>query len=121
MTRIFHRFFVKMDSLSGFEIRRVFTFPPKDRTLQYKKCAHLKNKFPCISTLMSFKNEIIARCLRNSSRQTLLPDNFFGIKNVDYLSLLIFENISNCKIKQLSIYNNLQKRKITYIKNMLII
>ena len=30
------------------------------------------------------KNEIIARCLRSFNRQTLLPDNFFGIKNVDY-------------------------------------
>ena len=37
MTRIFHRlFFVKMDSISGCDIRRVFTFPPKDNTLQYK-------------------------------------------------------------------------------------
>ena len=43
--------FVKMDSMSGFEIRLVFTFPPKDTTLQYKKCVHLWNNFPCISTL----------------------------------------------------------------------
>ena len=55
MTRIFHRlFFMKMNSMSGCDIRLVFTFPPKDSTLltlQYKKCVHLCNNFPCISTL----------------------------------------------------------------------
>ena len=52
MTRIFHTIiFVKMDSISGCDIRLVFTFPPKDSTLQYKKCVHLWNNFPCISTL----------------------------------------------------------------------
>ena len=40
-----------MDSMSGCDIRLVFTFPPKDNTLQYKKCVHLWNNFPCISTL----------------------------------------------------------------------
>ena len=55
MTRIFHRlFFMKMNSMSGCDIRLVFTFPPNDSTLltlQYKKCVHLCNNFPCISTL----------------------------------------------------------------------
>ena len=38
MTRIFHRlFFVKIDSMSGCDIRLVFTFPPKDSTLCSKK------------------------------------------------------------------------------------
>ena len=41
-----------MDSMSGCDIRLVFTFPPKDSTLQYKKCVHLWNNFPCISTLL---------------------------------------------------------------------
>ena len=37
MTRIFHTIiFVKMDSMSGCDIRLVFTFPPKDNTLQFK-------------------------------------------------------------------------------------
>ena len=40
-----------MDSMSGCDIRLVFTFPPKDNTLQYKKCVHLWNNFPCFSTL----------------------------------------------------------------------
>ena len=32
--------FVKMDPMSGCKIRLVFTFPPKDSTLQYKKYVH---------------------------------------------------------------------------------
>jgi len=53
MTRIFHWFFRwKMDSMSGFDIRLVFTLPPRDSTLQYKRCVHLWNKFPCITTLI---------------------------------------------------------------------
>ena len=40
-----------MDSMSGCDIRLVFTFPPKENTLQYKKCVHLWNNFPCFSTL----------------------------------------------------------------------
>ena len=38
-----------MDSMPSFDIRLVFTFPPKYSTLQYKKCVHLWNDFPCIS------------------------------------------------------------------------
>ena len=37
--------------MSGYDIRFVFTFPPNDSTLQYKKCVNLLNNFPCISTL----------------------------------------------------------------------
>ena len=51
MTRILI-IFVKIDSMSGFDIRLVFTFPPKDSTLQYKKCVHLWNNLPCIITLV---------------------------------------------------------------------
>ena len=52
MTRIFHWFFMwKMDLMSGCDIRLVFTLPPRDSTLQYKRCLHLWNNFPCISTL----------------------------------------------------------------------
>ena len=53
MTRIVHWFFMwKMDPMSGCDIRLVFTLPPRDSTLQYKRCAHLWNNFPCIITLM---------------------------------------------------------------------
>ena len=52
MTRIFHWFFMwKMDPMSGFDNRVVFTLPPRDITLQYKRCIHLWNNFPCIITL----------------------------------------------------------------------
>ena len=43
--------FVKMDSMSGCDIRLVFIFPPKDSTLQYKKCVHLWNNYLCIIIL----------------------------------------------------------------------
>ena len=52
MTRIFNWFFMwKMDPKSGFYIHLVFTLPPRDSTLQYKRCVHIWNKFPCIITL----------------------------------------------------------------------
>jgi len=34
-----------------FDIRLVFTLPPRDSTLQYKRCVHLWNNFPWIRTL----------------------------------------------------------------------
>ena len=56
MTRIFHWFFMwKMDPMSGFDILLVFTLPPRDSTLQYKRCVHLWNNFPCIITLKMTK------------------------------------------------------------------
>ena len=39
-----------MDPMSGFDILLVFELPPR---LQYKRCAHLWNNFPCIITLLS--------------------------------------------------------------------
>jgi len=52
VSRIFHWFFMrKMDPMSGFDIRLVFTLPPRDSSLQYKRCVHLWNNFPCIITL----------------------------------------------------------------------
>ena len=53
MTRIFHWFFMwKMDPMSGFDIRHVFTLPPRDSTLQYKRCVYFGNNFPCITSLI---------------------------------------------------------------------
>ena len=52
MTRIFYWFFMwKMGPMSGFDILPVFTLPPRDSTLQFKRCVHLWNNFPCIITL----------------------------------------------------------------------
>ena len=45
-------FMWKMDPMSGFKICLVFTLPPRDSTLQYKRCIHLWNNFPCIKTLI---------------------------------------------------------------------
>ena len=44
-------FMWKMDPMPGFDIRLVFTLPPRDSTLQYKRCVHLWSIFPCIITL----------------------------------------------------------------------
>ena len=42
----------KKDPMSGFDIRLVFTLPPRDSTLQYKRCVHFWNNFPCITSLL---------------------------------------------------------------------
>ena len=47
-------FMWKMDPMSGFDIRLVFTLPPRDRTLQYKRCVHFWNNFPCNTSLHIF-------------------------------------------------------------------
>ena len=56
MTRIFHWFF--MDPMSGFDIRLVFTLPPRDSTLQYKRCVHFWNNYSCITFLISIISSI---------------------------------------------------------------
>jgi len=38
----------KMDPMSGCDNRLVFTLPPRDITLKYKRCVHLWNNFPSI-------------------------------------------------------------------------
>ena len=54
MTRIFHWVFIwKMDPMSGCDIRLVFTLPPRDSTLQYKRCVLLWNNFSCIITFVN--------------------------------------------------------------------
>ena len=53
MTRIFHWFCMwTIDPMSGFDIRLVFTLPPRDSTLQYKRFVHVWNNFPCITSLL---------------------------------------------------------------------
>ena len=59
----------KMDPMSGFDIRLVFTLPPRDSTLQYKRCVHFWNNFPCITSLglmicqWSLTLENVKRCM----------------------------------------------------------
>ena len=45
-------FMRKMDPMSGFDIRLVFTLPPRDSTLKYRRCVHFWNNFPCITSLV---------------------------------------------------------------------
>ena len=55
VSRTFHWFFIwKMNPMSGFDIRLVLTLPPRDSTLQYKRCVHLWNNFICITSLFVF-------------------------------------------------------------------
>ena len=62
MARILNWFFMwKMDPMSGCDIRLMFTLPPRDSTLQYKRCVHLWNKFPCIITLVWASNSCFTR------------------------------------------------------------
>ena len=40
-----------MDPMSGFDIRLVFTLVPRNSTLQYLRCVHFWNGFPCLTSL----------------------------------------------------------------------
>ena len=44
-------FMWKMDPRSGCNLRLVFTLPPRDSTLQYKRCVPFWNNFLCITSL----------------------------------------------------------------------
>ena len=54
-------FMWKMDPMLGCDIRLMFTLPPRDSTLQYKRCVHLWNNFPCIITLVWAGNSCFTR------------------------------------------------------------
>ena len=92
-----------MDSMSGCDIRLVFTFPPKDSTLQYKKSVHLKNNFPCIITLAKRIVMVIEWCWDTMWRGS--------IKQGKQRKLLWLKNqvsLDNCR--------SLNKIKFTYRK-----
>ena len=46
----------KMDPMSGCNIRLVFTLPPRDSTLQYKRCVQLWNNSPYITPLSAYNS-----------------------------------------------------------------
>ena len=77
--------FVKMDSMSNCDIRLMFTFPPKDSTLQYKKCVHLWNNFPCISTLL--------KCINNYYLRSILYLINWNIDNSDSLAIKFLDSL----------------------------
>ena len=57
MTRIFHWLFYMKDGshVRLYNIRLVFTLPPRDSELQYKTCVNFWKNFPCITTLHKHK------------------------------------------------------------------
>ena len=56
-------FMWKMDPMSGFDIRLVFTLPPRDNALHYKRCVHFWNNFPCITSLVrSIRFSVRVKC-----------------------------------------------------------
>ena len=70
-----------MDPISCCDIRLVFTLPPRDSTLQYKRCVHLWNNFPCIIALHShfmtqYKDSKL--CLLNWWKRQELQYYFFS-------------------------------------------
>ena len=98
MTRIFHWFFMwKMDPMSGFDIRLVFTLPPRDSTLQYKRCVHFWNNFPCITSLY-----ILTRnsCLM---RQNALKQYTLSLTKICIMISFIFTKLlSHPKFKKIT-------------------
>ena len=74
-------FLWKMDSMSGFDIRLVFTLPPRDSTLEYKRCVHLWNNFPYIISLeditfLSAKNYFFLKTFKTPFIKIILFSKF---------------------------------------------
>ena len=112
-------FMWKMDPMSGSDIRLVFTLPPRDSTLQYKRCVHLWNNYLCIIILCTWVSNSmwIGHChlcmegrlkLRNfsplkigykwincSSISSVLWTHSFRVKGVKSETLL---NLTNMKV-----------------------
>ena len=93
MTRIFHWLFMwNMDPMSGFDIRLMFTLPPSDSTLQYKRCVHLWNNFPCIKSLSS--TTLVCKDKRTRKSECLAKAQFL------YAKINIFLQIPESKSSQ---------------------
>jgi len=95
-----------MDPMSGCDIRLVFTFPPKDSTLQYKKYVHLWSNFPCISTLRQgivMKTSFETR-VSQIGLGSFLDINIF-VKNIILFSFFMFSislNLLNQNLRKCS-------------------
>ena len=87
----------KMDPMSGFDIRLVFTLPPGDSTLQYKRCVHLWNNLPCIKSLQLAKS--------NLWLVTTLWDNFWIWKLRDWTLTLQVSLLASNGISKKSLIN----------------
>ena len=113
MTRIVHWFFMwKMDPMSGCDIRLVFTLPPRDSTLQYKRCAHLWNNFPCIITLMQTVICKAENCITPCTSWTRLLKRSI---NTFYFSVSVSCHSELCELLVLSTKQNIP---CTFVQSM---
>ena len=78
-----------MDPMSGRNIRLVFTLPPSDSTLQYKRCVHFWNNFPCITSLGSPWNFGLEELLENALIfKSIWPKSKFANCSIPWFSML---------------------------------
>ena len=92
-----------MDSISGCDIHFVFAFPSTDSTVQYKKCVHLWNNFPYISTLCENKFKVIM--------QGKLFQRFTDIL---YCSVLFLSNVNTRQISKPDMIHLSHKKSMKY-------
>ena len=115
MTRIFHWFYMwKMDHMSGCDIRLVFTLPPRDSTLQYKRCVHLWNNFPCIITLVKRIIKSVP-CFLNPYRGHFISVKFV-ISTFTPLVKIAFKTI-RCILKKVVLF--IETKHISFFKHYL--
>ena len=93
--------------MSSCDIRLVFTLPPRDSTLQYKRCVHLWNNFPCITPLRTIFTSIQCYCgvesipwvvyleLKTLELDTLISDHLIWISTVDTFDLCLIHSFSH--------------------------
>ena len=117
MTRIFQLFFMwKMNPMSGFDIGLVFTLPPRDSTLQYKRCVHLWYNFPCISTSAWRSSEVkklrICHKLKCSIPNILPPSG----RNLWYFELW-YNRIAKKRLENLSFWQKLKSFSVQTLQN----
>ena len=101
MTRIFHKFFMwKVDPMSGCDIRLVFTLPPRDSTLQYKRCVQLWNNFPYITPLKkSVSNEMLFTDVWRVSKPSIVYGYNSKQNQEMHINLNVFYKCVTYKIK----------------------
>ena len=115
MTRIFHWFYMwKMDHMSGCDIRLAFSLPPRDSTLQYKRCVHLWNNFPCIITLVKRIIKSVP-CFLNPYRGHFISVKFV-ISTFTPLVKIAFKTI-RCILKKVVLF--IETKYISFFKHYL--
>ena len=114
MTKMFHRFFMwKMDPISGFDIRLVFTLPPRDRTLQYKRCVHFWNNFPCITIFGYFKQWILLDLhMFEISKVSVRSTYVWNIKGIRYIGSQLWG------LENLNLWQELSFLQLQFFKNI---